>query len=422
MWKILLLDGLAVIENISLCYVLLKKQWHRGEKKVLFWLLVTFSLYIVALIYGKKQFVVNLFFAVALILINRYLFEDTLLKAVKTCGITWLLSAFLEFTVGITIRKSGETLELIFITVIVLVITWLYHFLIGRKLDYEMFHLPIKLWGMIGAILLLMNLMLSYFYYLMMSVVREEMIITGNILIMFGGIAICGLIIAFTYYFSKMAAYRMQKEVAEKYNEQQREYFQDMLEKEQDTRQFRHDIIGHLVAMEELCEQNEYEDLRKYLKELLEDVQCISKSQYNVGNDIVNVILNYYFQPIKDSCNIKVNGFMKEEQPMLQKDMCILISNLAKNAVEAVSTLPEEEREIKVLVSQGKSYLRICIENTYSGNLKLDTNGNVVTMKKDTKNHGYGMKNITEIVEKYHGKKEIKMEQNRFVVDIILGE
>ena len=113
---------------------------------------------------------------------------------------------------------------------------------------------------------------------------------------------------------------------------------------------------------------------------------------------------------------------MKEEQPMLQKDMCILISNLAKNAVEAVSTLPEEEREIKVLVSQGKSYLRICIENTYSGNLKLDTNGNVVTMKKDTKNHGYGMKNITEIVEKYHGKKEINMEQNRFVVDIILGE
>ena len=94
------------------------------------------------------------------------------------------------------------------------------------------------------------------------------------------------------------------------------------------------------------------------------------------------------------------------------------MSNLAKNAVEAVAHLTEKERKIYFLVSQGKGNLRIRMENTYTGNLKIDKNGNIRTIKKDARNHGYGVKNVMKIIEKYDGEKDVSTDNNRFIVDV----
>lgn len=419
-WKTVLLDVLFWIEQGSFCYVVLKKEWKPGEKRQGCFLLAGVLLFSIMVMAGCNGHILNWMSVLVIILFYRYVFEKSMLRACVTYIISCLFSGVVECAIGMLILEDADVFEEILVTVIVIIGIWIYHFFIGRKLDKEIFQLPLPLWGMLGAFLLLMMLMISYFNFLLMSVVREDMWLTGNILVMFGGIAICGLLVGIVYYFSRTTKYRIEKENAEKYNEQQKEYFTKLLEKEQDTRQFRHDIIGHLVAMEELCEQKDYEDVKEYIKGLLTDVRHISNAQYHVGNDIVDTIINYYFQPIQNTCNIKVEGSMGEGLSILQKDMCVLILNLAKNAVEAVAHLPEEEREIRFLVNQGMGNLRIFMENTYTGNLQVDKNGNVKTIKKDTPNHGYGVKNIMKIIEKYDGEKDIKTDGNRFRVDVVL--
>lgn len=416
--KMILLDVLFLIEQVSFCYVVLKKEWKPSGSRERWWLLAGLLLFGILVAAGCNEHILNWNFALVVILFHRYVFEKSMLRACVTYLLVYVFEGVIECAISMVIFEDADTLEKIMVTIIVIAGIWIYHFFIGRKLDREIFQLPLPLWGMLGAFLLLMFLMLSYFNFLIMSVVREDMRITGNVLAMLGGIAICGLLIGIVYYFSRTTKYRLEKENVEKYNEQQKEYFTKLLEKEQDTRQFRHDIIWHLVAMEELCEQEDYEKVKEYLSGLLTDIQRISNAQYHVGNDIVDTIINYYFQPIQDTCSIKVDGSMGEEQFILQNDLCVLISNLAKNAVEAVAHLPEEQRKIYFLVSQGRDNLRIRMENTYTGTLQIDKNGNIKTIKKDTRNHGYGVKNAMKIIEKYDGAKDINTDNNRFIVDV----
>ena len=117
----------------------------------------------------------------------------------------------------------------------------------------------------------------------------------------------------------------MQADMLEKQNEQQREYFAQLLKKEQDTRQFRHDLIAELLELKNYCEKEEYDRLDAYLAEMLGSISEISKRQYDVGNDIVNTIINYYFLPIQESCHVSVKGYMGEEQEVSQRDLCIIL-------------------------------------------------------------------------------------------------
>ena len=242
----------------------------------------------------------------------------------------------------------------------------------------------------------------------------------GSIIILLGGLSICGMIIAVIYYFNGTEKYRLQNEMAEKYNEQQREYFTRLLEKEQDTKQFRHDIINHLLAMKDIADKEESFALQEYVQGLLQDINSEKYKQYDIGIDVVNTVLNYYLLPIKDNCIITLNGYMEEIGHYDQKDLCTLFSNIIKNAVEAVEKVEETNREIHIHVNQGKKYLNIEIGNTMCQELVLDENGFPLTSKNDKTNHGLGLQNVKKVVEKYNGTYEIKIEKNTFITEIYL--
>ena len=43
-----------------------------------------------------------------------------------------------------------------------------------------------------------------------------------------------------------------------------------------------------------------------------------------------------------------------------------------------------------------------------------------VTTKKEKLEHGYGMKSIQEIVQKYNGQMQVRFENHTFILDILL--
>ena len=56
-------------------------------------------------------------------------------------------------------------------------------------------------------------------------------------------------------------------------------------------------------------------------------------------------------------------------------------------------------------------------ENPYKGRL-LTEEEKVVTNKKDRTKHGYGLKSIKSIAEKYNGYMSIIYDDNRFKIDV----
>ncbi|HSH34949.1 GHKL domain-containing protein, partial [Schnuerera sp.] len=66
-----------------------------------------------------------------------------------------------------------------------------------------------------------------------------------------------------------------------------------------------------------------------------------------------------------------------------------------------------------------KNYLFIEISNPTLFN-PIDEEGKLETTKKDSKNHGFGIKSIKGVVEKYDGILNYEYNEGKFILNIML--
>ena len=78
-----------------------------------------------------------------------------------------------------------------------------------------------------------------------------------------------------------------------------------------------------------------------------------------------------------------------------------------------------EKRLIHVTVFQEKSFLRIKIENSFQGELKIK-NQLPVTTKADRRYHGFGVKSMKAVAEKYKGSLTVSAKDGWFELRILI--
>lgn len=100
-------------------------------------------------------------------------------------------------------------------------------------------------------------------------------------------------------------------------------------------------------------------------------------------------------------------------------DISALFGNALDNAIESVKKLSDpEKRLIHVSMARQKNFLRIRVENCYEGELQYE-NGVLTTTKQDKRYHGFGMKSMKQIVEKYKGSMTISAKDGWFELRIL---
>lgn len=202
-----------------------------------------------------------------------------------------------------------------------------------------------------------------------------------------------------------------------KYKEQQKKYYELVISKEQATKRFRHDIKAQLINIKHYINSGEIQELKKYVDDIYRDIEVIENNHYDVGNEVINVMLNYYLLPINNECDVKVKGTIKDEIALSDKDICILISNILTNAIEAVKELDKSKRFIEFEISDGR-LLAITVRNSYKNINKK--NGLFHSTKLDNSLHGFGIQNMKDIVEKYKGSLVLNDDNGVFVTEIML--
>lgn len=147
----------------------------------------------------------------------------------------------------------------------------------------------------------------------------------------------------------------------------------------------------------------------------------IYDSTYHTENEALNVILNEKTllcnnKNIRFTCIVDGNAlnFIENE------DIYSLFGNLIDNAMEAVYKIQDvDKRHINLVVKNVNSFVSISIDNYYEGNIVLLDNGLPKTTKEDKDYHGYGMKSIQLIVNKYDGDLNISLDNNVFSLFIM---
>lgn len=207
------------------------------------------------------------------------------------------------------------------------------------------------------------------------------------------------------------------EELIRKSLKMQEQNYKYLEKKEQETRKLRHDIRKHLHVMDELGREKEYEKQQVYLQNILGKVE-VNKKYVTVHNGIVDAIINRYMEICREE-NIffQVNGKMPEVCKIEPYDLCTVFGNLLENALEAAKI--SEEKQIFLTVAYEGNTILIKEENSYVGELKIE-NGALKTTKEKKDMHGYGLRNMEESIQCYHGIMTCYTENQRFIIEIMI--
>ena len=153
----------------------------------------------------------------------------------------------------------------------------------------------------------------------------------------------------------------------------------------------------------------------------LERAVEIFDSKVETENDTLNVILTArmiecYTKNVKLNCmvNGKLLSFMNE------LDLYTLFGNALDNALEAVLQLGEDKRVINVVTSQTGSMFSVLISN-YCARPPMMVDGLPVSTKSDGGLHGYGLKSIKRITEKYGGDMRVRYDDGIFNLSLLFS-
>jgi len=196
------------------------------------------------------------------------------------------------------------------------------------------------------------------------------------------------IMIYYTNKTSEQAQIKKDYEIAEHHYAMQQEYYDQLRVQQEETRALWHDISKYLRA----AQVDSTSVALTEVQEMLDSISCV----VDVNNRIVSVILNEYFQIAKNSdISIEIDVQIPPELFVTAADLYVLIGNTLDNAIEACMELPKEQRKIELKLKKHNDILFYEVSNPYTEKHLHRVRGSY---------HGFGLKNVSKCVEKYHGK------------------
>ena len=103
-------------------------------------------------------------------------------------------------------------------------------------------------------------------------------------------------------------------------------------------------------------------------------------------------------------------------------DIYSIFGNILDNAIEASEKLQEDDmKQISLVAAEDSGVIRIRVQNYFSETPKQDGDS-FHTTKKDTDAHGFGIKSVKYIVEKYGGVVTTEISGSTFLLNILLPQ
>ena len=179
-----------------------------------------------------------------------------------------------------------------------------------------------------------------------------------------------------------------------------------------------HDLKHHLLSVLGTLENGDTEQAETYLRTLLKEYETSIFKYVSLENSTINSVLNFKIGRCHaNGIDLKLE-IESDFKGFDDTDICVLLSNLLDNAIEA-SLLVEEHPAITLAVTNKQNYLCILIRNRIMQSV-LKQNEQLKTTKQNKKNHGLGLYSVGQIVDKYEGMKNFYEKNGYFVADIWL--
>lgn len=163
-----------------------------------------------------------------------------------------------------------------------------------------------------------------------------------------------------------------------------------------------YEMLGYYIS------NHEYTKLSKFIDDKQENINKVPVL-IQTDNEIVNIILNNkIMKAYSHNLNVEFEVSLKKEIFISDCDINDLLSNALDNAID----YNIENGNIQIKIIQEEAYIYISIKNS--------TENKEMLTKKNITDHGFGIKSIKRICNKYNGVMETSLKNTEFTLQITL--
>lgn len=210
-----------------------------------------------------------------------------------------------------------------------------------------------------------------------------------------------------------------QKKITRIRGKYRKQYIENVALQYDSIKKIRHDIKNQLLAVYAMLVDGRTDDAMNYISRNV-DVITSNCNIVNTDSIIVNAVVNSKFTAAQSAgINVQCSS-VKKFVGIDDIDLCNLLGNTLDNAVTACMNVPDnKDKFVSLDISCENNIYRFAVKNSINESV-LENNSRLVTSKSDKKHHGFGVKIIRDIAEKYKGYCRFFEENNVFCCLVIL--
>lgn len=185
----------------------------------------------------------------------------------------------------------------------------------------------------------------------------------------------------------------------------------------EETREARHDMRHHFDALSRLAAQKEWDRLTKYLSNVCGSIPDMDL--HLCDNQAVDGVAGHYAllcqrAAVPFACALDLPASL----PIPEIDLCLVLSNLLENALDAsLKTAPEKRSIHAKACLYSEHVILLTVENVFDGEIK-DKDGTLQSSKR--RGAGVGTQSVRHIAEKNEGYCRFLYGNGRFVANVML--
>lgn len=183
----------------------------------------------------------------------------------------------------------------------------------------------------------------------------------------------------------------------------------------------RHDYLNHMQVVYGLMELEEYDDMKAYLRKVYKDLLKTGKA-IKTSKPAINALLaaksseaeskeiEFVIEVKSDLKNLEIEDW----------ELCKVLSNLMDNAQKALEDSGQEDKKIRINITETKEQYIFDVENN-GPEIPIEIQDKIFNKGFSTKKeegHGMGLAIVTEIVSANKGNIRLKSDEGQTVFTV----
>ena len=194
--------------------------------------------------------------------------------------------------------------------------------------------------------------------------------------------------------------------------EYSRQYINSVNSEFDTMRKLRHDFKNSFLTIYSLLESGEID---KAKEQITANLGAIADTEIfiNTNNTVVNAIVNTKLSAAKTFGVVSSCLSPSDITGIDDMDLCRLLANMLDNAIAACQSDASDKKRIELRIAENESSYIFSLKNTISQSV-IERNPALSSTKNNKADHGFGVRIIKEIAEKYDGYSDFYEENGMF--------